>query len=61
MTTEDENALISKHMLEYAKLMQAEAEKLELLGIVTTPNLFDKAQEIFYLSEAIGKKLKAVS
>ncbi|MES2554191.1 MAG: hypothetical protein V4588_11035 [Pseudomonadota bacterium] len=42
MTTEDENALISKHMLEYAKLMQAEAEKMELLGIVTTPNLFDK-------------------
>ena len=48
-------------MLEYAKLMQAEAEKMELLGIATTPNLFDKAQEIFYLSEAIGKKLKAVS
>lgn len=60
MTTENENELISKHMLEYARLMQAEAEKLELLGIETTPNLYDKAQEIFYLSEMIGAKLKAV-
>ncbi len=60
MTTEEQRVLISKHLLEYAKLMQAEAEKMELLGVTTTPNLFDKAQEIFYLSDAIGVKLKVV-
>ena len=56
MTTEIEYKMISRHMLDYAKLMQAEADKLELLGITTVPNLHDKAQEIFYLSEVIGSK-----
>lgn len=42
--------------MDYAKLMQAEAYKLELLGIDIIPNLHDKAQEIFYLSEIIGSK-----
>ncbi len=60
MSTEEERILISKHLQEYAKLMQAEAEKMELLGVTTTPNLFDKAQEIFYLSEVIAVKLKVV-
>ena len=56
MTTEIEYKMISRHMLDYAKLMQAEADKLELLGITTTPNLHDKAQEIFYLSELLGSR-----
>ena len=58
MVTDAENISIAKHLLEYARLIQAEAEKLEILGVHTEPSLFDKAQEIYYLSEQVGKAEK---
>lgn len=61
MVTKIENNLISKHMMEYAKLIHAEAEKLEILGITATPSLYDKADEIYYLAEQISDKFKVVN
>ena len=55
MATALENISIAKFMREYAQLLQAEAEKLEILGVQTLPSLFDKAQEVFYLSEQVHK------
>ena len=51
MATALENISIAKFMREYAQLLQA--EKLEILGVETLPSLFDKAQEVFYLSEQV--------
>jgi len=55
MVTDLESISIAKYMREYAQLLQVEAEKLDILGVQTTPSLFDKAQEVFYLSEQVHK------
>jgi hypothetical protein len=55
LVTDAENISIAKYLLEYSRLVQAEADKLEILGIETTPSLFGKAQEIFYLYEQVNK------
>ena len=58
MLTDKENISIAKHMRDYASLVQAEAEKLELLGVETLPSLFDKAQEIHFLAERVAEAEK---
>ena len=45
-------------MRDYASLVQAEAEKLELLGVETLPSLFYKAQEIHFLAERVDEAEK---
>lgn len=47
---------IRKHLISYARLIQAEAEKMEVLGIQTTPSLFDKAQELMYLADLLERE-----
>jgi hypothetical protein len=60
MVTELQEKAIARHLRDYGQLIQAEAEKMEILGIETTPSLFDKAREIYYLAEQIGTRLKVV-
>jgi hypothetical protein len=61
MATNKQEIVIARHMRDYGQLIQAEAEKMELLGIQTTPSLFDKAREIYFLAEQIGTKIKVIA
>jgi len=58
LATDLENISIARYMREYAQILQAEADKLELLGVKTEPSLFDKAQEVFFLSEQVHQAEK---
>jgi hypothetical protein len=60
MANEKEELLIAQHMRDYGVLIHAEAEKMELLGIATNPDLFEKARMIHFLSEQIGKRIKVL-
>jgi hypothetical protein len=60
MVTEIQEKAIARHLRDYGQLIQAEAEKMEILGIETTPSLFDKAREIYFLAEQIGTQIKVV-
>ncbi len=55
MATHLEKISIAKYMREYAQLLHAEAEKFDILGVKTTPDLFEKAQQIFFLSDQVHK------
>ena len=55
MIKDYETISIAKYMLEYAQLLQVEAERLDHLGVVPEPNLFDKAQEVYFLAEQINR------
>ncbi|HSH98204.1 MAG TPA: hypothetical protein VK954_07920 [Methyloradius sp.] len=54
----DAHKAIAKHLYEYSRLIQAEAEKVELLGIHDPTSLFNRAMEIFELSQMILKPEK---
>jgi hypothetical protein len=56
MATDIQEKAITRHLRDYGQLIQAEAEKLEILGIETTPSLFDKAREIYFLADQISSK-----
>ena len=58
MATDIQEKAISRHLRDYGQLIQAEAEKMEILGIETNPSLFDKAREIYFLAEQIGSRIK---
>jgi hypothetical protein len=60
MATEKQEKLIARHLRDYGQLIQAEAEKMEILGIETNPSLFDKAREIYYLADEVGTKIKVI-
>lgn len=60
MATEKQEKLITQHLRDYGKLIQAEAEKMEILGIETIPSLFDKAREIYFLADEVATKTKVV-
>jgi hypothetical protein len=53
MATEKEEISIIELMREYGRLLHAEAEKLELLGIETKPDLFVKANFVFHLADQL--------
>lgn len=60
MATEKQEKLIARHLRDYGQIIQAEAEKMEIMGVETNPSLFDKAREIYFLAEEVATKIKVV-